>query len=624
MGELIEILPDTIQATSGNPPAVVGAGDAAKLADTTDTTYLQFTAAAQFIRVSFADYVLPSTKRILSVWAHVKRRVTGVTESRLGPVGVTTGTHLDALSGSYPAGQAAWIDAIVHYKDWNNAEWTNAQINALHYYTRQTSAPDANGRREYRATLQAWLITQPAAVVTSPAANKVGVSRGPLVGWYFVGLGEPQWKYRVKIFTQAVAENAAFNAENDASVYDSGWITSSATSHQVPANTLAVGTIYYVAIRVQKDMNVNGVQTGLAPYFSDWSAASKFTTNTAPVVDVTGPASPVNTTNRPRVTWTITDPEGDLQVGYQVRVFTAAQYGIGGFNPATSPATHDSGMISSADAEYRIPINLANGTWRAYVKVQAQPPGALFGADVQESAWDYQQFDVNVVAPLNPTIDAVANLVNARVDITFNKNAAGVVPEFYDLMRSVDGGAFEFIRGGEKIPYVAGAMLLSDNEAPFNVPITYRVIAYDQTVDDLIASASVDDVVTLAVGESWLKNPMDSADNMMFYSADSWMARGRPKLRTIHAPIGRLKPLVVRGEVDTQTFAMTYTILGQDRYEDLYELLNAETVLLHQTAKESVYVEVMDVQENEHLFDELRGEEPAWQITVSYLEVEAP
>lgn len=90
-------------------------------------------------------------------------------------------------------------------------------------------------------------------------------------------------------------------------------------------------------------------------------------------VTITG----ATTTTTPDVGWTYTttDDSGG-QTRYQVRVFTAAQYGITGFDPATSPATWDSGVLSGAVTTLTVGTNLLNGTtYKAYVRAARDWPG---------------------------------------------------------------------------------------------------------------------------------------------------------------------------------------------------------------------------------------------------------
>ena len=88
-----------------------------------------------------------------------------------------------------------------------------------------------------------------------------------------------------------------------------------------------------------------------------------------PSVTVNNPNGTITNTASPDVAWTFTDSDGDTQSYYQIKVFSAAQYGAGGFDPETSTSTYDSGVIGSADTNDVVGALLANATYRAYLKV---------------------------------------------------------------------------------------------------------------------------------------------------------------------------------------------------------------------------------------------------------------
>ena len=81
------------------------------------------------------------------------------------------------------------------------------------------------------------------------------------------------------------------------------------------------------------------------------------------------PATPITTTRKPTIGWTyVQGSDGSAQTWFRVKIFSAAQYGIGGFDPAASPNTYDSGDVNSAAASHVLSSNLANGvTYKAYV-----------------------------------------------------------------------------------------------------------------------------------------------------------------------------------------------------------------------------------------------------------------
>jgi hypothetical protein len=138
------------------------------------------------------------------------------------------------------------------------------------------------------------------------------------------------------------------------------------------------------------------------------------TTTTQPTVTVTSPTGTVTDTTLPAINWTFADTEGDNQVAYQVKIYTAAQYGAGGFSPDTSTATLDTGIVSSGDQGAALTVDLANSTtYRAYVRAAQNLNGSNYF-----STWSYSQFTLGLSAPNTPVVSSQYNSATAAVVIT--------------------------------------------------------------------------------------------------------------------------------------------------------------------------------------------------------------
>lgn len=129
-----------------------------------------------------------------------------------------------------------------------------------------------------------------------------------------------------------------------------------------------------------------------------------------PTVIVSAPTSPVTTTSRPTISWSFA---GDTltQSHYRVRIFTAAQYGAGGFNPQTSTATIDTDWVASTNNYYTPIDTLVNGTtYRAYVMAAQTLPTSGYRHESVDGttlaalgATQYSQFTISLAAPPVPT-----------------------------------------------------------------------------------------------------------------------------------------------------------------------------------------------------------------------------
>jgi hypothetical protein len=99
---------------------------------------------------------------------------------------------------------------------------------------------------------------------------------------------------------------------------------------------------------------------------------------------VAAPTVTGNTTSsRPAVAWVFSDTEGDAQTAWQLKIFSAAQYGAAGFSADTSVSSYDSGVVLNAAATYTINKDLINAvTYQAYIRAAQD-----FNGQKWYSAW---------------------------------------------------------------------------------------------------------------------------------------------------------------------------------------------------------------------------------------------
>jgi hypothetical protein len=135
------------------------------------------------------------------------------------------------------------------------------------------------------------------------------------------------------------------------------------------------------------------------------------TTTTQPTVTVTAPSGSITDTSFPSVNWTYADTEADPQVAYNVKIFDSATYSGGSFDPETSTATVDTGIVYATDAGAGLTVDLANSTsYRAYVKVAQDLNGANYFSD-----WAYSAFSTSLQAPGTPSLSASYDSVEGAV-----------------------------------------------------------------------------------------------------------------------------------------------------------------------------------------------------------------
>lgn len=183
----------------------------------------------------------------------------------------------------------------------------------------------------------------------------------------------------------AIAASAGF--------IDNNGITSTALADGSPLTAAAIDTMTLSVLN--SGLNYQTLQ--VSEVYLD------VTYDEAPVPTVTAPTG-VQTTSRPIVAWSYSDPEGSAQQRFRVRTFTAAQYSAVGFDPLTSTATHDSGELTGATALYQIPVDLPNETtYRSFVQVSDN--GTRWS--VLTTSGPYQTFSISMPVPAVPTITSV-------------------------------------------------------------------------------------------------------------------------------------------------------------------------------------------------------------------------
>lgn len=639
MGEIITINPDATLASTGL--TVVGASAHAATSDSSDATYIDLKEVNDEVHISFANYTIPANKKVL--WARIGMRA-AIIDPGLGysfnyTTKLENGNTADAYF--YSGVFLQWFLNLIQtaYSDLNptigggfagGGGWVQADVNAISNYLKIVTNSGSNlTLRIYKMWVELGVISVPSLTNISPVGS--GHSKRPTIAWTYNGSGEPQRRSSVYVFTRAVAEAGGFDLTTAIAAGTYVWWNGApldSSPFQTVGTDLTPGTEYVAFVAVSKDY-------AGSDYWSLGAEAAKFTRgpvfkiNANPTVTVDAPVTPVTNTNRPTIGAVYADAENNPMTGFQMRVFTAAQYGIGGFDPATSPATFDTGVVSGDPRDgtgrftSKVEATLANGTYRAYMRVQQS-------MDSSWSAWSFYTFVINITAPLVPGINVTPSEALGRNRIQVSRNAGGVQPEWYIIERSDDGGVtWAPIRATPVMLAFVGSTVYThdDYEAPVNSAlVSYRATVFEQTLGDVIASPAASTSGLIVNKRVWLKDVDVPADNVQYPVEEAWITRTTPKLRTVHRPIGRTLPVSIAGIGGGETFLMTFVLIGATKYAGLMKLLDKNKVLFVQSSKTSWYADITNVDVNEHLWDELRGEPEggAWRVSVSFQEVEAP
>jgi hypothetical protein len=282
------------------------------------------------------------------------------------------------------------------------------------------------------------------------------------------------------------------------------------------------------------------------------------------------------------VTWAFADTDGETQAFYQIKVFTAAQYGAGGFDPVTSVATWDSGEIASSDNTAIIEELLLSATYRAYVRVAKDVNGTPFWSD-----YAFSQFVLNVTPPAVPTFTSVwsQSLGYTTISIT-GTGSAGFVRQYYQVQRSDDSGVtYSFIRNGREITAVSNAATILDYEAPRGIEVLYRVRAIGVDASGIefpSAYSPVNTVLVSSDGTWWFKAIEEPIYNLSNIRVLAQLDTNIEEPNTIFRPLGSDRPIVVAGPIQGEDGIYSIKTVNETEWDNLYLLIEYQGTVLAQ------------------------------------------
>lgn len=349
--------------------------------------------------------------------------------------------------------------------------------------------------------------------------------------------------------------------------------------------------------------------------------------NERPVVDVTGPVGPITTTTRPVVKWDYTDPEGDLQSAFRVKIFNAAQYGAGGFNVDTSVPYVDSGWVASGESQWLVSQDLPDDSYRAYVQVKQ----VWKGLGDHTSVWDYFAFTQNVPGPPAPVITATPNNNVNWVQVDLVPSSGSPATETYNVYTSDDSGVtWQLLRGGFQITADGtGQATMYDYEAPLNRARWYKALGY-LTIGTIKVASDVSNIATATPRTSkfWLKDPAAPALNMPIsvYADTPRQDRNQGVFSPLSATGRDIKKIVVNGPRYGLEGDITFVFVGPDEtsgfndFNSIYD--SGRTLLLQYPTGEQHYVALgSEVSQEWGLFGRFVHYRKA---TTQYYEVDSP
>lgn len=353
------------------------------------------------------------------------------------------------------------------------------------------------------------------------------------------------------------------------------------------------------------------------------------------------PASPVTTTSYPELTATLTalieswqdgsGPPARAEVAYELKVFSSAQYGAGGFDPASSPSTwHTQGLTAALDyidgstpsseaVSDKPDAALPDGAYRAYARGRRNFAAAQFGA------WTYLAFTVNTsVPPPAPTLSVARDEATQRARATVTPlSSAGASNPLISIQRSA-GATWAPVRGATlaagtfAVPFV-----VYDYEAERGVALTYRANVEASFSGLQLAGAYSTAAVsgTLSTTGWNLKAPLAPALNLLGAAVNADPAYTQEEDAATFRPVGRKHPVVVSMAIGGADGSLTLRARTNDEWAIVQALRDYQgTLYLESPFGWGMYVRIL----SRSWVESGSASAPRRQVDVAFLEVESP
>ena len=464
----------------------------------------------------------------------------------LRPDGVSAGASNFTVTGAADAAAATNDDSDSTYVQKSSSLSGTATV-ALTFGTLSIAADERVKRVRLRARVE-----------TDNANGKMDLMLGTRVSgltYYYTGYAV---RGAVGVSTPADVTGAWFTASPDGASWD-----------QARVDALRGQFIEY------KDSSDRGFVYEL---YIDVDIASQ------PTISVTAPTGTITATATPEVQWTYTDPDSaDPQTFYEVRVFTAAQYGAGGFDPATSTATWESGKVESSEPGAFVGDGLLSATYRAYARVAKSVNGQPFWSD-----WGYSAFTISVTPPPTVTVVAAWAATEGKATLTLEGgNPVGFTSQYFQVQRSDNSGVtWALLRDGNNVtPSGSYTAEVLDYEAPRGLTVRYRARSIGVSGEERIPSAwsaVIPQVLVTNDGTWWLKAVTAPTLNTGSLQVTGPLSVAVEEEHVVFRPLGKNLPIVVSGLIGGRDGSYRIIASTDTEWDALDAILMHQGVLLVQ------------------------------------------
>lgn len=269
-----------------------------------------------------------------------------------------------------------------------------------------------------------------------------------------------------------------------------------------------------------------------------------------PVAESSGPTGTISD-NTPVVEWTEElDSDGGAQTFYRAKVFDDATYGGEGFDPDSSSADYDSGVVASSASSLTLPLPLEDDTYKVYVKVAQTVHGTVLWSD-----WDAgSAFTVDAPLPNSPLLTITPEDDAARLHIEVDEDEDGEVSaDLWELQTSPDEGetwleARTLLEGGLLEPD-EGSAEAWDYEVSNGQSARYRARSINEANSSKGPWVETDISYSWSSSSAWLKDPLLPNINLLNPVGGiirSFPSQTRSTDASVHKVLGRPDPIVIR------------------------------------------------------------------------------
>lgn len=293
---------------------------------------------------------------------------------------------------------------------------------------------------------------------------------------------------------------------------------------------------------------------------------------TQPVTAVLTPTG-VQALSSVAISWTHTPgSDGGAQTRYQARIFSAAEYGVSGFTPGSSPATWDSGEVASSAFSTTSGALANSTTYRCYIRTAQTINGSPHWAE-----WAFSSFTTSFTTANITSVTVTGDSTLARHRITIARDTGTANWLTFDLQRSDDAGTtWVAVRGATGATPPGDVWIGYDYEGTNGVAAIYRARANTATITGPWTTSTG---ATWTSTDHWLKD-LRSPGNNVTVEISTMPQRQYGIEQVVYRVLGRADPVVVSDVRQYHTASITFEVYSAAEADNLRDLLSSGTVLL--------------------------------------------